>query len=143
MNNNLYIVWMDEDNTGINIVDEQHRGIISTINSLHYFIQNGHGNEVIRPTILSLDQYIKIHFDTEEELMNKADYPEIQEHISLHRAWTSKAQAVFKESYEYKDPCLLLRFLKNWWLNHIKEEDSKYIHHMKSLIDTDFGESDN
>jgi len=34
MENNLYIVWNQNNNVGIKIIDEQHRGTISTINSL-------------------------------------------------------------------------------------------------------------
>ena len=69
MRNTLYIVWNDDSNLGISIIDEQHRAIVSTINSLHYFIQIGHGNEIIKPTMIMLEQYINIHFQTEEALM--------------------------------------------------------------------------
>ena len=62
MKNNLYIVWTDNNEVGYPIIDEQHRGIISIINTLHYFIQTGKGNEVIKPTMIMLEQYINYHF---------------------------------------------------------------------------------
>ena len=37
MNNNVFIVWKNSNDCGINIIDEQHRGIVSTINTLFYF----------------------------------------------------------------------------------------------------------
>jgi len=40
MNHNILIVWDSSFNLGIPIVDEQHRGIVSTINSLCFAIQN-------------------------------------------------------------------------------------------------------
>jgi len=56
MKNILYIVWSDNNSVGIPIIDEQHRGIISTINSLHFFIQAGHGDEILKPTLIMLEQ---------------------------------------------------------------------------------------
>ncbi len=77
MQNILYIVWTEKNKVGIPIIDEQHRGIISTINSLHYFIQTGQGEQIIRPTLIMLEQYVDIHFKTEEALMWEADRFEI------------------------------------------------------------------
>ena len=36
---NLYITWKNEDELGIPIIDEQHRGVVTAINSLFYFMQ--------------------------------------------------------------------------------------------------------
>ena len=64
-NSMLYIVWNDINKLGIPIIDEQHRGIVATINSFHYFIQEGHGLEALKPTLNILEQYTCIHFKTE------------------------------------------------------------------------------
>ena len=47
MKTTLYIAWNDDNKLGIPIIDEQYRAIISTINSLHYFMQIGHGDDII------------------------------------------------------------------------------------------------
>ncbi len=134
MENNLYIIWDNDKKLGIPIIDEQHRGIISTINSLYYFIQNGHGTHVIKPTMIMLVQYTIIHFETEEELMKKAGYSIIEEHIKMHEHLLKKTKALSVEAVINKDPEMVLRFLKQWWLGHINKEDKKYALQVKKIL---------
>jgi hemerythrin len=126
MNNNLYIVWNDNNNIGFPIIDEQHRGIISTINSLYYFIQNGHGNEIIRPTMIMLSQYTQVHFKTEESIIEQAEYPALKEHLSLHKTLLERTKLLSADANTNSDPEMILRFLKQWWLNHINHDDKQY-----------------
>ena len=129
----LYIVWNEGNNLGISIIDEQHRGLISTINSLYYFIQAGRGNETIDPTMIMLKQYTNVHFRTEEALMAEAGYPAIQEHIALHRELSGKTMRFSIDVNRSDDPDILLKFLKEWWLGHINKEDRKYAPFLKKL----------
>jgi hemerythrin len=129
----LYIIWSDNNKIGIPIIDEQHRGIISTINSLHYFIQIGHGEEILKPTLTMLAQYTKIHFKTEEALMAKANYPAIEEHRVLHKTLIEKTKKLSIEISRDKDAGRVLKFLREWWLGHINKEDRKYVPFMRKL----------
>ncbi len=136
MRNTLYIVWNDNSNLGISIIDEQHRSIVSTINSLHYFIQIRHGNEIIKPTMIMLEQYINIHFQTEEALMAQASYHAFEEHVELHKTLIRKTKELSIDANKNKDSVMVLKFLKEWWLGHINKEDRKYAPFVKKLIDT-------
>ena len=123
--NSLYIVWKDEYNTGVPIIDEQHRGIISNINSLHYFIQHGISQEALQPVLVTLQQYTIVHFKTEENLMQEAGYQGFGEHRVLHEELASKTIEISQEALTNNEPGLALSFLRNWWLNHIIREDFK------------------
>ncbi len=136
MLNFLYIVWSDNNKIGIPIIDEQHRGIISTINSLHYFILTRHGDEIIKPTLITLEQYVDIHFKTEEALMAEASYPALEEHIVLHKELAEKTKNLSINANRNKDSDMVLKFLKEWWLDHINGEDMKYVPFLRKLIDT-------
>lgn len=127
MSKPLYIVWNSNNKLGIPIIDEQHRGIVATINSLHYFIQEGHGLAVLKSTLDILEQYTHIHFQTEEALMKKIKYPDVEAHVLLHRALMKKTKEISGKSIAHKDPGMALIFLKKWWLNHINQEDRKYV----------------
>jgi len=131
MESSLYIVWNDKNNLGIAIIDEQHRGIISTINSLYYFIQTGHEKEILKPTLIMLEQYTKIHFATEEALMTAAGYPELNEHLQLHKKLAEETQKLSRRAVNDEDPGVILKFLKDWWLSHINKEDRKYLSYLK------------
>ncbi len=129
----LYIVWSEKNELGIPIIDEQHRGIVSTINSFHYFIQEGRGDEVLEPTLATLENYTKIHFATEEDLMQRAGFPDLDKHKALHRTLMKRTTDISRESIYLKDPDMALRFLKEWWLGHINVEDRKYSPYVRKL----------
>ncbi len=132
--NVLYIVWKDVNGTGVPILDEQHRGIVSTINSFYYFYQEGHSSEALVPTIKMLEQYVAIHFKTEEELMRKVEYPGLEEHIKLHKVLEEKTRSIAREIAGMEDAGMVLKFLRAWWLNHINIEDKKYAPYMEKLL---------
>jgi hemerythrin len=130
LNHNILIIWEPSYNLGIPIVDEQHRGIVSTINSLCYGIQNKHGNEMLRPAIGMVTEYTRIHFEIEEDFLKKCGYPNLENHRILHKELTTALSHTSKESIWNKDPHEFLNFLKNWWINHICKEDrvfSQYV----------------
>lgn len=131
MQKNLYIIWSDNNKLGVPIIDEQHRGIISTINSLYYFIRIGRGEEILKTILTTLEQYAEIHFKTEEELMTQANYPAVDEHRVLHETLIEKTKRFSVEAD--RDTGLVLKFLREWWLGHINKEDRKYVPFMRNL----------
>jgi hemerythrin len=132
LNHNILIVWEPAYNLGIPIVDEQHRGIVSTINSLCYGIQNKHGNEILRPVIGMVSEYTRIHFEIEEDFLKKCGYPNLENHRILHKELTSALSHTSKDSIWNKDPQEFLNFLKDWWINHICKEDRVFSQYVKN-----------
>jgi hemerythrin len=126
MENLLYIIWNDENNFRIPVIDEQHRGIVAAINTFHYFVQKGRGPETVTPALSILEQYSALHFETEEALMAQADYPGFEEHVLLHQDLMKKTKMISQKADPYGDVDVALRFLKAWWLGHINSEDRKY-----------------
>lgn len=126
MRSHLYIVWNDTHHLGIPIIDEQHRAIISTINTLHYFKINNKEKEVMDSTLIILNEYTKYHFLTEEDIICVEEYVEIDEHKKLHKQLAIETKRISSDIKFESDPSELLKFLKSWWLNHICVEDKKY-----------------
>lgn len=127
MNDNVYIVWDDTKHLGIPIIDEQHRGLISTINSLYFCIQNGFEDDIVKPILIMLQQYTNIHFKTEEAFLKEANYPYLKEHVNLHhklREDTKKISLGYSVEQNSEE---ILKFMRNWWLGHINIEDRKYV----------------
>jgi len=128
----LYIVWSKENQLEIPIIDEQHRGIVSAINSLYFFIRQGSGAEALKPTLDTLMGYTNIHFKVEEGLMEAVGYPLAKEHSKLHKALAEKAFAIGQEALRSGDASSLLHFLKTWWMEHINRVDRKYAPFLQS-----------
>lgn len=134
MNSALYIAWNEKNETGIPIIDEQHRAIVSLINSLCFFKQENLAKVALTPTLTVLSQYSRIHFSTEESLLKKANYVDFDDHQLLHQNLLKETEIVRLRSEDENNPDILLEFLKNWWLNHINMEDRKYMEAVKRLF---------
>ena len=123
LNHNVFIVWKPEYNLGIPIVDEQHRGIVTTINSLYYGMQQGHGENMLRPVIGMMTEYTRIHFEVEEHFLGLCEFPGLDEHRGLHNELTQALSKIGQKSLGDQDPQEFLGFLKEWWLHHICNRD--------------------
>lgn len=131
----LYIIWGDRFNLGIPIIDEQHRAIVSTINTYHYFTTTGKVEVALKPTFVTLDQYTKTHFMTEEVRFEQTEYPQAVEHKKLHADLTRKIKEIAVEAVHAKDFDIVLTFLRKWWLGHIRVEDLKDAAHIKERLE--------
>jgi hemerythrin len=130
----LYIVWSSDNELGIPIIDEQHRGIVSTINSFYYFIQQGHGSEALSPTLNILAQYTNLHFKAEETLLERAKYAALDAHSVLHKDLAKRMTLLARDLISKEDANSLLQLLKDWWLGHINLEDRKYTFQVKKEL---------
>ena len=124
--NNVFIVWKPEYDLGIPIIDEQHRGIVTIINSLYFGVQGGHIKNIFSPTIVMLRSYADIHFQTEEFYLDSIEYPGAADHRLLHQGYTSTLAGIERERSIDSEPPHLMDFLKKWWLGHICEEDMHF-----------------
>jgi hemerythrin len=122
----LYIIWTEKNNLNIPIIDEQHRGIATIINSLHYYTKQGMSFQALMPTIIIAEQYSIIHFEAEQLILKKYGYPDYDNHFLLHAQLRENISAIKAKYFLKKDTDSVTNFLKNWWINHINIEDRKY-----------------
>lgn len=123
----LYINWDEENLTGVPIIYEQHRGLVATINSLYYFIQNGWDIKNLKPTILMLEQYIVFHLKTEEGVLIENGIPEnTLTAIQNYRTnFLTTLNEVTESAINHHEPEELASFLAKWWLGHQTEFHDK------------------
>lgn len=122
----LLIEWHSHNEVGIAILDEQHRGLVSIINSFAFSILNQNTEFIINGTFSMMATYTKIHFRTEEALLQTAGYEELEEHRKVHKALVRESFTMANRSLLLSDPELYLHFLEKWWMRHINENDKKY-----------------
>ncbi|MBL4637758.1 MAG: chemotaxis protein [Proteobacteria bacterium] len=129
MNKPLFINWQDEFIQGEQLIDEQHRAVLATINSFHYFLQQGLGIEALMPTVNILVSYLKFHMKTEEGILRGARYPELASYIAMNNESTDEFMAVCQLAIDEQSPDGLLLFLKEWWQSHLEmhEKTTPYI----------------
>jgi len=127
MDSPLFIQWQGFNGTGIAIIDEQHKGIVSIINSFYYMMGHGMNSKMLYACISdTMRNYSRIHFLTEEGLLEAAGYEKIEEHRQLHKRLLMEIDRIEYQSVKIDDAKPLLDFLKKWWLSHINEKDMQY-----------------
>lgn len=129
----LLIVWHDDNNLGIPIIDEQHRGIVSVINTLYHAIRMKRGKEALAHAVNIMKDYSRLHFATEERMLEETGYPGLRGHKELHAELVVKALSVGTESLILGDPARFLHFLEEWWMNHINRHDRLYAPHVREF----------
>jgi hemerythrin len=122
------IEWNPTFVMGIRVLDEQHRRIINIIN----YLVVSHCPEVnsgaVDAALAALVVMASEHFSTEEQLLEKSGCPELGPHRAEHAAYQESFEALRESTGtpENSASLELVRFLKDWWEDHILIEDMRY-----------------
>ena len=123
----MLINWSDDDLVNFPILDEQHRGIISTINSLDYFIKQDWSITNLKHTINTVINNITFNFRTEETILIQQNVPAIS--LAIVRDNELQFQNEFKQYVEDAVNTArskeLTDYLVNWWSHHKSEYHDK------------------
>lgn len=134
-----YLNWDEEKfNVGHPELNRQHKSIVNLLNQL---IKADAGSDaniseigmgLVKQLILDLGE----HLDLEEELMTINCYPYLEDHKSYHYKILDDLSDICI-SYSSGQVCKgreVTNRLKNWFINHILEEDMKYKPFIEKLI---------
>ena len=96
----LYIVWNITQCIKVPIIDDQHHTIVSTINALFFFIQQGWGLSALAPTLKVIKTNVGFHLKTEEGILEKlgASHKVMQEHYELIKAFNIQSDKALHEA---------------------------------------------
>lgn len=119
--------WKDEYSVGHPEIDAQHKRLFQFADELHSAMASGKGKDVLSATLAKLINYTKVHFATEERLMQQYSYPDYAGHKQAHDKLTGQVVA-FQKEFEASRSSMtiqLMQFLKDWLVHHIGETDKK------------------
>ena len=120
------IKWNDGLNLGVKIVDDEHKELLRIINNLSDAINNDKTKDTIHDIFSALEKYALVHFENEEALLKKCNYPFLQEHHNKHNEFTLKVPELKAKLFTSGDEATakeVVNFLIDWLFNHIIEED--------------------
>jgi len=130
------IKWTDDYSLGISEVDNQHKGLVILINELFSLMTKGKSKDHLVEIFDHLTDYTQKHFMVEEMMMEKYNYPDLEQHKSEHQKFIDQLH-VFKSDFKTEKVTLsleVLNFLKDWLLNHISITDKKYTPHIEKMM---------
>ena len=128
--------WSDALLLGISDIDNQHKLFVSLLDQVSSINMEKDKKETIMPLLEELQRYSVYHFNAEEELLRKANAPDVDRHIKQHELFKKKCDE-FVIAYNYNNIMLveqMLLFMRKWLIIHISDVDSNYAESVKSYL---------
>jgi len=113
-------------------IDDQHKElvfILQQVNDLNKRgVTDGRRRMYLPVIIKRLYYYSQFHFNLEEELMQKFNYPGLMKHKTLHQSFIDKINHFAKDYRQAKVSLTeeIVNYLKDWTLQHILQDDADY-----------------
>ncbi len=127
----MAILWRDEMSVGDELIDSDHRYLICMINTVELAMVTREDNNTLTVALDQLEYYTQVHFQHEEELLEKINYPQYFNHRKSHMDLVKQLKDIKKKMFElrvnsdhYNDKLTdLVDFLRKWLLDHVIKED--------------------
>lgn len=135
------IEWSSDFETGIDLIDDQHKRLFDYFTDIQHCIERGDGSQV-EPLCRGLIDYVLSHLVFEESLMEQAGYPMFEAHRRVHDAFRRRVDDYWAKLSGGADPLKVARDMRTdvglWLINHIKHEDKHYVAQVKKNLDRGF-----
>lgn len=125
--------WDDDFSVEVKDMDEDHKVLFRLARSIAMVLQKRAGLPVEEEIFHEIINFTKYHFSKEEELMEEADYCDIQTHKNHHKKLIRQiedfSRRIANEGYSVG---AATDYLLKWLVKHIYSEDKKYTDHFHS-----------
>jgi hemerythrin len=122
-------LWDKSLETGNDLIDNQHKQLVTALNSLLKICREGKGKEELSTSLDFLNDYTIKHFFDEEQLQQKYGYPDYPNHKKLHDNFKTvvrdlKIKLIMKGA---SDSLIneVRTSIGDWLVTHIKGQDAK------------------
>lgn len=122
------VTWRDEYSVNVEEIDVQHRKILELVNNLHASVENCLDKQELAALMIELVEYTRMHFSTEEKLMNKHAYPERVKHHNEHKVLLQHMDNLVAAISNEKYPTFYSDYdvSSDWAIIHITESDKHF-----------------
>lgn len=121
--------WNDNMSVGIDVIDADHKLLVSLINQLDDAVKDGQAKKTTGSVLNVLYDYTDFHFGREEKMMEAAAYPDLENHKKTHVGLKNKVMKI-RDAYIAGDTDGLedatMELLKDWLQEHIMGRDRLY-----------------
>jgi hemerythrin len=129
-----YLTWTSNLNTGIEVIDGQHKRIVEYINQLHDARLSQNRNLIGKVMDDTVD-YTLSHFGFEETLIEDAGYEFVRPHKRVHELFIKRVSE-YKERFDAGENVAeeLHGLLSRWLFSHILNDDAAYVSAVKGSL---------
>lgn len=134
------MIWKEEYKIGVELVDEQHKELFKRLGDFIQTVRSdkekAEKKDEVEKTLNFMGEYVVTHFDAEEALQKKFDYPDFENHHQIHEDFKAEV-AEFQEKYQQNeyDEDFVMEFsgrLLTWLINHVASTDQDIGEHINS-----------
>ncbi len=123
-------IWKPEYSVGHQEIDEQHRYLFELWIMLDSMKNQSDNKLSLEQALLSLFDYVEIHFSNEENYLQA--HPTIEEHKKIHADFIGQTKLFMEQfSAEKLDIHTVVDFLLDWITHHIVKTDVRYFKELK------------
>jgi hemerythrin len=139
MKNRTGIPWDDRYLVDVQIIDNQHRELIRQFNEFYSGCkEDAKPAAFFSNNIHNLMNYMRFHFNTEEEFLEKIRYPDIAAHRMQHRIFIADMlKRVDAAGPERADIDTTADYFRDWIITHFSLIDRKYATYIHILRNQD------
>ena len=122
------LTWNHASSVDVRAMDDQHSILMDTINELRLALMRGSGPEQVSELLDRLIEFTRMHFWSEEQLMEQAGFPGLAEHrAEHHRILAEMLQSVHCLQHgEGQQTRAMLCVLRDGYIEHIEGLDREY-----------------
>jgi hemerythrin-like metal-binding protein len=125
-----FLEWSDRHAVGVAIIDGQHREMLELVNRIFAGLQAGRERDEVVETLRELVRATEHNFATEERLMQEHGLA-LGHHQEEHRR-ALEAIRRFDVPLDAGGLAATGRFLREWLLGHIDEDDRPFAEQLRS-----------
>lgn len=122
------LTWNHNCTVGVRAMDDQHGILMDAMNELRLAVVRGASREQVSQLLDQLVEFTRMHFASEERLMEQTEFAGLAEHrAEHHRLLAQGLQLAHRLQYgEGVDLSSLLSFLRTSYTEHIADLDQQY-----------------
>ena len=122
------LTWNHACTVGVRALDDQHGILMDTMNELRLALVRGAGREQVSEVLDRLIEFTRMHFSSEEQLLEQHGFPALQAHRAEHQRLLAQIlQSAHRAQHgEEVQMRPLLAFLRHWYVAHIEGLDRQY-----------------
>ena len=122
------LTWNHACTVGVRAMDDQHGILMDTMNEVRLALVCGRGRDQLSELLNRLIEFTRMHFATEERLLEQTGFPALAAHRVEHqRVLAQILEAAHRAQHgEEVHMHSLLIFLRDWYVTHIGSLDQEY-----------------
>lgn len=122
------LVWNHCYTVGVRAMDDQHSILMDTLNELRLVLTRGHSHQQLTEKFDQLIEFMRMHFASEEQLLERIHYEALAEHRAAHhKLMADMLHAAHQMQHgEGVQVSAMLTLARESFLMHIEEFDRPY-----------------